>query len=135
MSNGKQLTVTREMLTAVARDQSEQLKVAWSAFHLYGKTGGNFQTNGTLEMLTAVARDQSEQLKVAWSAFHLYGKTGENFPPNETVQPLKRFSLVWKNRWQFSDKWNSTSFSGFGSNKPRIFMKEHGSSVMRQMVQ
>ena len=28
-SNGKQFTVTREMLTAVARDQSVQLKVAW----------------------------------------------------------------------------------------------------------
>ena len=28
-SNGKQFTVTREMLTAVARDQSTQLKVAW----------------------------------------------------------------------------------------------------------
>ena len=27
-SNGKQLTVTHEMLTAVARDQSVQLKVA-----------------------------------------------------------------------------------------------------------
>ena len=29
LSNGKQFTVTREMLTAVARDQSVQLKVAW----------------------------------------------------------------------------------------------------------
>ena len=28
-SNGKQFTVTREMLTAVARDQSVQLKMAW----------------------------------------------------------------------------------------------------------
>ena len=28
-SNGKQFTVTREMLTAVARDQGVQLKVAW----------------------------------------------------------------------------------------------------------
>ena len=28
-SNGKQFTVTREMLTAVARDQSVQMKVAW----------------------------------------------------------------------------------------------------------
>ena len=28
-SNGKQFTVTREMLTAVARDQVVQLKVAW----------------------------------------------------------------------------------------------------------
>ena len=28
-SNGKQFTVTRELLTAVARDQSVQLKVAW----------------------------------------------------------------------------------------------------------
>ena len=28
-SNGKQFTVTREMLTGVARDQSVQLKVAW----------------------------------------------------------------------------------------------------------
>ena len=28
-SNAKQFTVTREMLTAVARDQSVQLKVAW----------------------------------------------------------------------------------------------------------
>ena len=28
-SNGKQFTVTREMLTAVARDQSVQLKLAW----------------------------------------------------------------------------------------------------------
>ena len=28
-SNGEQFTVTREMLTAVARDQSVQLKVAW----------------------------------------------------------------------------------------------------------
>ena len=28
-SNGKQFTVTHEMLTAVARDQSMQLKVAW----------------------------------------------------------------------------------------------------------
>ena len=28
-SNGKQCTVTREMLTAVAHDQSVQLKVAW----------------------------------------------------------------------------------------------------------
>ena len=28
-SNGKQFTVLREMLTAVARDQSVQLKVAW----------------------------------------------------------------------------------------------------------
>ena len=28
-SNGEQFTVARELLTAVARDQSVQLKVAW----------------------------------------------------------------------------------------------------------
>ena len=43
-SNKKQFTATHEMLTAVARDQSMQLKVAWFAFVLFWSITNHLMT-------------------------------------------------------------------------------------------
>ena len=108
------------------------------AFHLCGKTGENYPINGTVQSLDRFPLEWKNRWEfsdkwnstITWSlstwmekpvrifrqmeqynhliTFHLYGNTGENFPPNGTVQSLDRFPLVWKNRWELSDKWNST---------------------------
>ena len=96
-SNEKQFTVTREMLTAVARDQSVQLKVAWccrrnlSAFFkicfcfvlLYNKSLNDWSRG---ERWILFPSNLNVSLDFVWGNIAILGKQNSLFPSGPVIK-------------------------------------------------
>ena len=112
-SNGKQFTVTREMLTAVARDQSVQLKVAWccrrniraffkicfcfyQAFLLYNKSLNDWSLG---QQWILFPSNLNVSLDFVSGNIEILGKQNSLFPSGPVIKCIVRPSNSVSNRY------------------------------------